>query len=329
MTSQSTTPSASWVNPPGPLPLVSVVLLSYARPQFLGEALESVVRQSYPNLEILVVDNPSEASEEIAVLVGRHPQVRLIQNTQNVGFATGMNIGARQASGAYIYLTEDDMVLEVDCIRELVEYALAEPNVGLVSGLVLNKSEGTIRCAGADMTLGTLFRMDVIGLGQRDQGQFPTPFDVAYIPGAMVFASGELWKALGGFRDDFFMYFEDVELCLRARRHGYRITIVPAAKALHFEPPAAPSSDVVTFHKIKNSFSVYVLHAPLSMLVIVMLRQTLIELPRSIFTDRRQSALIWRALRASWAGRADLWRQRRTCKAQEVQRTKAPSGVRA
>jgi len=309
-----------------PWPLVSVVLLSYARPQFLAEALESVARQSYPNLEVLVVDNPSGASAEIAAIVGRHPEVKLIQNAENLGFATGMNVGVRNSSGDYIYLTEDDMVLEPDCIRELVQHALAEPSLGLMSGLMYNKQEGTIRSAGGRLSLGAVFKMEMLSQGQVDQGQFPVPFDVTYIPGAMMFASRELWKSLGGFRDDFFMYSEDVELCLRACRLGHRITIVPGAKALHFEPLPAPASDLITFHKIKNFYSVYILHAPFSVLIGVVLWQMLIEFPRTIVVDRHQTALSWRALRATWARRGELWRQRRAWMAQEKARTSTRAG---
>jgi len=198
MITPETSPQAPLHSPSGPenRPLVSVVLLSYARPQFLAEALESVVRQSYPNLEILVVDNPSGASAEIAAIVRRHPEVKLIQNAENLGFAAGMNVGMQNASGDYIYLTEDDIVLEPNCICELVQHALAEPSPGLMSGLMYNKQERTIRSAGGRLTLGTVFKMEMLSQGEMDQGQFPAPFDVTYIPGAMVFASRELWKSL-------------------------------------------------------------------------------------------------------------------------------------
>ena len=309
-----------------PLPLVSVVLLSYARPKLFAEALESVVRQTYPNLEILAVDNPSEASDEIAALARRYAQVKLIQNAENLGFATGMNVGIQKAAGDYIYLTEDDLVLEPDCVGELVRYALADPSAGLISGLMYNKEGGTFRSAGGRLTMGSMFKMEVFGDGEEDRGQFPVPFEVTYIPGAMVFASRELWKSLGGFRDDFFMYFEDVELCLRARRQGYRITIVPSAKARHFEPPPMPASDLLVFHKFKNSLSVYILHAAFPALTAVLLRQILIELPALVITDRHLAVLQLRAFRATWGRRGELWRQRRAWQAQESARTEEPAG---
>ena len=103
-------------------PTVSVVLLSYNRPAYLREALDSLLAQSYENLEITVVDNPSPASAEIARLVGQYPNIKLIRNESNLGYAGGMNRGIESASGRYVCLTEDDIVLEKDCIRRLVEF---------------------------------------------------------------------------------------------------------------------------------------------------------------------------------------------------------------
>ena len=78
-------------------PLVSVVVLSYNRPVALQRALVSVVHQTYPNLEVLVVDNLSVSSEEIARIVSRFPAIRLISHPCNLGFTGGMNSGIRAA----------------------------------------------------------------------------------------------------------------------------------------------------------------------------------------------------------------------------------------
>ncbi len=79
--------------------MITIVILSYARPALLARALASVTAQAYPNLEILLVDNKSAASGEIARVAGNFPAVRLIQNSDNLGFAGGMNVGIAAASG--------------------------------------------------------------------------------------------------------------------------------------------------------------------------------------------------------------------------------------
>jgi GT2 family glycosyltransferase len=246
----------------GQKPSVSVVVLSYNRPALLGEALSSLREQTYPALDVTVVDNPSPASEEVARLVGRFDGFKLFRSGVNVGYAAGMNRGLRLATGEYTLLTEDDIVLDPDCVRHLVEYTEAHPETGLAGPVIYNRSEGTIRCAAGEFELGGVYRKKIHGAGERDAGQFPRPFHVTYIDGALMFARTDFWRRLGGFREEFFMYVEAVELCAKAAKTGKRLTLVPQAKVYHFEPPpGANSSPEFAFHRYKNLFALYLLHA--------------------------------------------------------------------
>ena len=114
-------------------PLVSAVVLSYARPELLKLALDSLVCQSYHPLEIILVDNKSRASDEIVKLVGQYPSVRLMANSQNLGFAGGMNKGIQAARGVYVYLTEDDVIVDENCIATLVAHMETRPATGLAA----------------------------------------------------------------------------------------------------------------------------------------------------------------------------------------------------
>lgn len=243
-------------------PEVSVVLLSYDRPAYLDQALVSLLDQSYEQLEITVVDNPSPSSAAVADIVNQYPKVKLIQNSRNLGYAGGMNRGIEQANGRYVFLTEDDIVVERDCVKRLVEYLDAHPSADLIAPVIYNKTARTIRCAGGDFALGALYQMQFYGAGERDTGQFPQPFDVNYIDGANMFARTDFWHRFKGFREEYFMYVEAVELCARVIKSGKKMTVVPAAKVYHFEPPDRSTTAEIDFHKIKNLFSLYLLHAP-------------------------------------------------------------------
>lgn len=243
-------------------PLVSVVLLSHDRPAYLGESLASLLNQSYENLQITVVDNPSPSSAQVALMVSSHQSVELIQNSGNLGFTGGMNKGIEQATGDYVFLTEDDIVLEGDCIQRLVEYMDEHASADLVSPIIYNKTEKTIHCAGGDFTLGAVYRMTLYGAGESDTGQFPEPLDVNYIAGATMFSRRDFWQTFKGFREEYFMYSDDVELCARVIKSGKRMTVVPQARVYHFEPSEKASSPEVEFHQVKNFFSLYLLHAP-------------------------------------------------------------------
>ena len=254
-------------------PLVSVVLLSYARPEYFGKALQSVVDQSYRNLEIIVVDNRSEHSDRIAAVAARYPQVRFIANPTNLGFTGGMNQGIRACGGDYIFLTEDDLVLDPDCVNEFVARVGWDHPRMLLSGLILNERDGTIWAAGGKVDLGPTYQMTVFGQGEPDSGQYSKDFDVNYISGSMVFASATLLKSLGGFREDFFMYSEDVELCFRATACHCTIKVVPSARAAHFEPGKSTPPKNLQRRKIRNVISLYLLHARPTVVFTFLVRQ--------------------------------------------------------
>lgn len=284
-------------------PLVSVVLLSYNRPAYLQEALVSLLNQSYDNIEITIVDNPSPSSDEVARIVGQYPKIKLIRNPTNLGYTGGMNTGIEQASGHYLFLTEDDIVLAEDCIQELVEYLDEQPQASLVAPIIYNKAERTIRCAGGDFKLGAVYRMEIYGAGERDVGQFAQPFEVNYIDGAAMFARKDFWKSFKGFRAEYFMYVESTELCARVLKSGKKMIVVPHAKVYHFEPPESPAPPEIEFHKIKNFFSLYLLHAPARHLPEFVCRYAVINTVRTLFGKTGSpprvffKALLWVAKR--------------------------------
>jgi GT2 family glycosyltransferase len=243
---------------------VTVVVLSYNRPRLLAQSLAALAAQTYPadRLEILVVDNRSPASAEIARIVAAHPRMRLVAPPENLGFTGGMNLGLREASGDLVYLTEDDILLEPDNVAELVRYIEGDPRAGIVAGIMLDEPTGRIWFAGGDVTLGPSLRIDLPGRDEADLGRFVEPFRVSYICGATMLARREVWAELGGFREEFFMYQEDVELGLRVLQSGRALVIVPSARCRHFRPQEGAFAPAIAYHKWKNIFALYALHAP-------------------------------------------------------------------
>jgi GT2 family glycosyltransferase len=300
---------------------VSVVVLSYDRPHLLREALASVVSQDCSaDLDVTVVDNRSPASADVATLVAAVTGVRLIASRENLGFTGGMNLGLRAARGEYVLLTEDDVVLDPGCLRALLERVATHPGDGLTTAVMLDHNDGRVRCAGGRFDLGAVFRMEIFGAGETDGGKWRKPVRVGYVPGAFLFARRDFLLEVGGFRDDFFLYFEDVELCCRVARFGRPIVVVPAARVRHFDPPARPASLTVEYHKAKNFAATYFLHAPGRVLPAFVVRYGLWGLARLLLTDRRRFAVTL----AAWAtvlGRLPrLLHDRRTLSAQARRR---------
>lgn len=270
---------------------VTVVVLSFNRPLLLEKALQSIDLQTYPHRDVIVVDNRSASSDRVFGVVRRFPHVRLIANEVNRGFTGGMNDGLAQAQGEYVYLTEDDIELAPDCLSHLVEYLSAHPETGIAGPVMWNRHSPTIRCAGGEFSLGSVYRMRVTGANDLAPPS-SSPFQTMYVPGAMIAARTSVLREIGGFNNDFFMYGEDVELCSRVRRHGLEITIVPAAKVYHHEPPTAPDSPLLVFHKNKNLAALYLLHAPLVVLPEFLLRYAALEGFRRVL-GRRASFGAW------------------------------------
>jgi|SRR3989338_4254232 len=273
-------------------PLVSVVLLSYERPHLLKNALESLIGQSYRNLEIIVVNNNGPSSDRIAEIVSEYPHIKLIRNENNSGFTGGMNRGIEEVTGKYIFLTEDDIIVDQNCLRYMVDYMESHTSTGITSGIMYNKNSGTIRCAGGDFSLGTVYKQKIYGMGEEDRGQFTLPFDVTFVSGGMLFGRLEIIKKLKGFRQEFFMYYEDVELCSRILKLGYKITILPQAKTYHFEPLADTLSEYLRFNGLKNLFSVYILHAKFLNIVVFIFRYGIINFFQSMFYDKKNFLLL-------------------------------------
>ena len=111
--------------------------------------------------EVLVVDNPSQASETVRSVVADHPGATLVALDANVGFAGGMNEGARRARHEIVFLTEDDIVLERECLERLASTLASTPGAAMVAPVMLNRSAATVRCAGGHVHLGRSFSLDV------------------------------------------------------------------------------------------------------------------------------------------------------------------------
>ncbi len=298
-------------------PKVSVVVLSYNRPHLLPGALTALSVQTYPNLDVTVVDNHSLKSEEVAEIVNRFPNFGLVQNSENLGFTGGMNVGLRQTEGKYVLLTEDDLILEPDFVAVLVDYFISHPKTGLAGGLLINHGAGTVLCAGGDFRLGSVFTFRFHAEGEADSASFTEPFETRFISGCMVFATRDfLLGELKGFREDFFLYFEDLDLCLRARRAGRPVVVVPQARGRHVEPPPGRPADVVEYHKYKNLYTVYFLHAPASALPVFLLRYGPWALLKALLRGRRRDFLLMaKAWRYVLPRIPSYWRERRPASA--------------
>jgi hypothetical protein len=215
-------------------PLVSVITVNYRQAEVTCDLLRSLRALSYPNLEVIVVDNGM--LENNSHLFGKHfPGVQVICSRENLGFAGGNNLGIRQATGDFILLVNNDTVVEDGMIERLLE-RFEHPGVGVVSPKIKYfHSPAVIQYAGFTKVNPLTGRNRAIGKGETDAGQHDEAKEVAYAHGAAMMLRRQVVERVGMMPEEFFLYYEELDWCERIRRAGYAIWYEPAATILHKE----------------------------------------------------------------------------------------------
>ncbi len=226
-------------------PLVSCIIISYNTREETSDFITSLeLETSSLDAEIIVVDNGS-TDGSVPALQERFPNVHLIDAKQNLGFAKGVNVAAARARGEYLLLLNPDMIALPGSVRALLDFARTHTQYGIYGGRTV-RSDGSLEpssCWAAPTlwsllmfatTLSTVFKRSPVfdpesmGSWRRD-----TVREVEIITGCLLLIRRSLFHELGGMDEDYFLYGEDAEFCLRARARGQRLVIVPAAEMVH------------------------------------------------------------------------------------------------
>lgn len=217
-------------------PGVSIIVLSYNSRDDTLDCLRSLEHLTYPRVQVIVVDNDSSDGSVEAIKTD-FPAITLIATGQNLGFTGGNNVGIRHAldSGAdYIMLLNNDTIVAPDMIDIMVAAMEADSSVGVAGPMIYYYDQpDTIWSAGGtiDWKHGST---NMIGVSQVDRGQFGLQsHEVDFVTGCALLVRREVWQQAGLLDDEFFMYYEETEWCVRARRAGFKIIHVPLAMMWH------------------------------------------------------------------------------------------------
>lgn len=246
-------------------PMVITVVLNCNKRDDTLAALESLVRADCPNHRIIVLDVAS--TDGSAGFSGAYPSVPVIDIPTNLGYAGNNNVGIRAACelGAdWIFVLNNDAIVAPDCLARLLEVALRDDGIGIAGPTVYHYDEpDTIQSAGG--TTGNDWSTRHLGQNEPDRGQFTEPRAVDWVSGCGLLVRREVVDRVGALDERFFCYWEEIEWCLRARKAGWQVTHVPAAKMWHkgvqrdYRP--GPS---VTYYSTRNRFLLLRIHrAPL------------------------------------------------------------------
>jgi len=212
-------------------PLCSVIVVNWNGRELLGPCLEGLQQQRWQDFEVLLVDNAS--TDGSAPWVRAHfPEVRVIENVRNLGFAGGANVGLAAAQGEHLVLLNNDAYPEPDFLQALVETAREDARVGMVAG-VLVFAHRPERIASAGMRM----QWDGVAidhLAGRPRSCLPdTPVEIFGPSGGAALYRRAMIQEIGPFRAELFAYLEDVELAWRAQLAGWKCLLAPKAVARH------------------------------------------------------------------------------------------------
>ncbi len=212
---------------------VSVIILNYNGREYIEECMDSVLKQTYRDREIILVDNASTDGSLEIIKENFIDKIRLIENKDNLGFAVGNNIGISSATGAYIALLNNDAVADANWLSELVGAARrSDSNFGMwASKILFYDNRKIIDTAGHLMYPDGLNRGR--GKGETDRGQYDREEEVFFPSGCAALYSKRMLDQIGLFDPDFFAYGDDADVGLKARIAGWRCLYVPTAIIYH------------------------------------------------------------------------------------------------
>jgi GT2 family glycosyltransferase len=240
---------------------ISFITVNYRTPELVARLLDSL-KHTPPtaSYEIIVIDNASNDGIEKLIEV-KYPDVKFLGLPKNIGFGAGNNRGAKIAHGRILALINSDCEVTEESFDKPSEYLKQHPEIGIL-GLKVYTPEGTIEQSargfpnpstgifGRSTALGKLAQRGKLGkldVAKRNLQVDPDatePYPVDWVAGTMMLISRECWDKIGGFDEDYFMYWEDADICQRALQAGFKTVYYPAANVIH-RPGSSTSGDPV------------------------------------------------------------------------------------
>ncbi len=240
---------------------ISIVILNWNGRKMLEQFLPSVMQYSSHVAHVVVADNAS-TDDSATFLRTNYPQINLIQNDKNYGFAEGYNKALAHVDADYYVILNSDVEVTPNWIEPVVELmendekiAICQPK--LLSHINRDNFEYAGGAGGFIDRFGYPFcRGRMFSTLEKDLGQYDDIREVFWASGAAMFVKAPIFHQLGGFDGNFFAHMEEIDFCWRAKNHGYKVMYCPSSKIFHVGGGTLPpSSPFKTFLNFRNNFA--------------------------------------------------------------------------
>jgi len=263
-------------------PVVAVVILNWNGRKFLERFLPSVIAHSR-SAEVIIADNAS-SDDSLEWLSTHHPDLRVIRNSTNGGFAKGYNDAFREIEAEYYLLLNSDIEVPEGWLEPLIELMENHPEVAACQPKILAYHQpGFFEYAGAaggfiDRYGYPFCRGRVFQDLEMDEGQYDEPMEVFWATGACLMVRASSYHEVGGLDDDFFAHMEEIDLCWRLKNAGHRIMVTGASKVFHVGGGTLPKkSSRKTYLNFRNNFILLYKNLPANRLFLVFMVRILLD----------------------------------------------------
>lgn len=220
------------------VPSVAVVILNWNGKSLLEQFMPSVVKSVYPNLQLIVGDN-SSTDDSVAFIRTNYPEVRIIQNDHNYGFAEGYGRLLDQVDADYYILLNSDVEVPENWIQPVIDAMEMDEKIAVAQPKVKwQKNKTQFEYAGAaggylDLHGFPFCRGRLFDTVEIDTKQYEDQKEIFWASGAALFVRSTCWKEAGGLDPDFFAHMEEIDLCWRLKNLGYKVIYCPNAEVYH------------------------------------------------------------------------------------------------
>ncbi|MDR1181886.1 MAG: glycosyltransferase family 2 protein [Bacteroidales bacterium] len=238
---------------------IAVVILNWNGERFLKDFLHLLVEYTPSWAEIVLADNAS-TDGSVAFIREYFPQIRIILNEKNYGFAQGYNIALQQIDTEYYCLLNSDIEVRKGWLEPIVDFLDKQTDVAVCQPKLLSFSDKTMfEYAGAsggfiDKYGYPFCRGRIFNSLEEDNGQYDDAIDIFWATGACMFVRASIYHELGGLDDDFFAHMEEIDFCWRVKNAGYRVMCCPDSVIYHVGGGTLPKkSSRKTFLNFRNN----------------------------------------------------------------------------
>lgn len=242
---------------------VFAIVLNFNSKEHIVKCLRSLSQLSIKNFKPIIVDNNS-TDGSVEMVKKQFRKIKIIQNKNNLGYAKGNNLGIKYAlknNADYIFLLNPDTTLENNAINELLYAMEANARIGIAGPKIYTKN-GRIWSCGGEIDKKR-YTGGLIGFGGKDHGQYDQEAEVGFISGTAMFIRRVVFEKVGLLPHDYFLYYEDVDFCLKAKQAGFKIYLIPHSIAYHdWSSAVGKKSPMKEYFMARNHFLFLEKHAP-------------------------------------------------------------------